>query len=242
MTGRTKSLDLAPVIDLSNPWPFGLSRRNWPLFLASFVLALVFLGGPLALWRELVAERAILFWPLLGGFLWVVGDLFQNYATKYVGISRGIPLSNTNQLWGLFWAILVFGELRGLSGNVYAQVIGGSLLMAAGAMAIALSSASEREYSNWRKAAQREMDRYGIDPAYVTLRMEGREPGPGRARRGWIDWVLIGAALLIFGALGAMARAPRMEIQMAWLAALSLAMLIVLIAGGLALRRVTGFS
>lgn len=206
------------------------------------VLALVFLGGPLALWRELVAERAILFWPLLGGFLWVVGDLFQNYATKYVGISRGIPLSNTNQLWGLFWAILVFGELRGLSGNVYAQVIGGSLLMAAGAMAIALSSASEREYSNWRKAAQREMDRYGIDPAYVTLRMEGREPGPGRARRGWIDWVLIGAALLIFGALGAMVRAPRMEIQMAWLAALSLAMLIVLIAGGLALRRVTGFS
>ena len=32
------------MIDLSNPWPFGLSRRNWPLFLASFVLALVFLG------------------------------------------------------------------------------------------------------------------------------------------------------------------------------------------------------
>ena len=37
---------------------------------------------------------------MLGGFMWVVGDLFQNYATKYVGISRGIPLSNTNQFWG----------------------------------------------------------------------------------------------------------------------------------------------
>ena len=67
----------------------------------------------------------------------VIGDLFQNYATKYVGISRAIPLSNTNQLWGLLWAIFVFGELRGLTGNVYVQVIGGSLLMGAGAIAIA---------------------------------------------------------------------------------------------------------
>jgi glucose uptake protein GlcU len=63
----------------------------------------------------------------------VVGDLFQNYAAKYVGISRGIPLSNTNQLWGLLWGILVFSELHGLTRGVYAQVIGGSLLMAAGA-------------------------------------------------------------------------------------------------------------
>ena len=51
----------------------------------------------------------------LGGFMWVVGDLFQNYAAKYVGISRGIPLSNTNQLWGLLLGLLVFRELRGLT-------------------------------------------------------------------------------------------------------------------------------
>jgi len=38
-----------------------------------------------------------------GRLVWVLGDLFQQYATKYVGISRGIPLSNTNQLWGLLW-------------------------------------------------------------------------------------------------------------------------------------------
>ncbi len=81
------------------------------------VLAIAFLGGVSPFWHELVANRQILFWPLLGGFMWVVGDLFQNYAAKYVGISRGIPLSNTNQLWGLLWAILVFGELHGLTGN-----------------------------------------------------------------------------------------------------------------------------
>jgi membrane-associated phospholipid phosphatase len=32
------------VIDLSKAWPFGLSRRNWPVFAASFVLALIVLG------------------------------------------------------------------------------------------------------------------------------------------------------------------------------------------------------
>jgi glucose uptake protein GlcU len=40
---------------------------------------------------------------MLGGFVWVIGDLFQQYAAKYVGISRGVPLSSTNPLWGLLW-------------------------------------------------------------------------------------------------------------------------------------------
>jgi len=66
-------------------------------------LAVSYLGlAPL--WRELMGARDVLFWLMLGGFIWVIGDLFQQYAAKYVGISRGIPLSNTNQLWGLLLA------------------------------------------------------------------------------------------------------------------------------------------
>lgn len=206
------------------------------------LLAIIFLGGAGVFWSELVASRAILFWPLLGGFMWVVGDLFQNYATKYVGISRGIPLSNTNQLWGLLWAILVFRELHGLSANVYAQVIGGSLLMAAGAVAIACSSTSQAEYSSWKEAAQRETDLYGISPEYVMKRMEGHDPDSAKIRRIWADWLLVTVATLIFVAFGLMARVPHMEIQAGWLAVLSLTMLVVLFAAGLALWRVTKFT
>ncbi len=205
------------------------------------LLAIVFLGGVGPFWHELLANREILFWPLLGGFMWVVGDLFQNYATKYVGISRGIPLSNTNQLWGLLWAIFVFSELHGLSGNVYLEVIGGSILMAAGAVAIACSSASESEYSSWREAARRETELYGISPSYVTARMEGHEVDVNSVRRTWFDWLLVTAATVIFVLLGWMARVPKMEIQMGWLAALSAAMLLVLVAAGYALWRVTKF-
>src|SRR2546423_812139 len=82
-------------------------------------LAVSFSGGPGALWTELVKGREVLFWLLLAGFVWVMGDLFQQYAAKYVGISRGIPLSNTNQLWGLLWGVFVFGELTGAGPGVY---------------------------------------------------------------------------------------------------------------------------
>src|SRR6058998_1896789 len=66
-------------------------------------IAVTLSGGMTPLLRELATARQVLFWLLLGGFVWVVGDLFQQYAVKYAGITRGIPLSNTNQLWGLLW-------------------------------------------------------------------------------------------------------------------------------------------
>ena len=93
------------------------------------LLALVYSGGALPLWHKIAAAKDVLFWLMLGGFVWVIGDIFQQYAAKYVGISRGIPLSNTNQLWGLAWGILVFGEFRGRGASLYVEVIVGSLIM-----------------------------------------------------------------------------------------------------------------
>ncbi|MBI2535513.1 MAG: hypothetical protein HYW06_00740, partial [Gemmatimonadetes bacterium] len=112
-------------------------------------LALAYLDGPAGVMTELARARGVVFWLLLGGFVWVVGDLFQQYAAKYVGIGRGIPLSNTNQLWGLLWGLLVFGELGGGARITYAQVIGGSLVMALGAAAIALATAAGPEHRRW---------------------------------------------------------------------------------------------
>ena len=88
----------------------------------------------------------MLFWLFLGGFVWVVGDLFQQYATKYLGIGRGIPLSNTNQLWGLAWGALVFGELAHADAAHRLLVVGGSLVMIAGALAVSTAIATEREH------------------------------------------------------------------------------------------------
>jgi len=209
--------------------------------LATMTVLAVTYRGATPLWHELLSARAVLFWLMLGGFVWVIGDLFQQYATKYVGISRGIPLSNTNQLWGLLWGILVFHELRGGSHAVYAQVAGGSLLMALGAVAIALSSATKREHSSWQDAAQREGQRYRVDGEYVRAGMEGRAFDDIRRSRTVLDWLLIIGTTGLFVALAIAATLPHLDIGLGWAIALIIAMLALLATCGIALWRTTRF-
>lgn len=205
-------------------------------------LAVIYSGGVAPLWHELVSARGVLFWLLLGGFVWVVGDLFQQYAVKYAGITRGVPLSNTNQLWGLLWGVLVFGELRDQPGTVLAQVVGGSLLIALGAGAIALSSASRREQLRWQEAAEREGERYGVDPAYTRARNAGREATPVAHRRSWVDWLVVGGATAVFVGFAAIAQVPRLSVHWGWVWTLTLVALAILAGGGIALWRTTRFN
>jgi hypothetical protein len=174
--------------------------------------------------------------------VWVVGDLFQQYAAKYVGISRGIPLSNTNQLWGLVWGLLVFGELRGGATATYGHVIGGSALMALGAVAIALASATGAEHRRWQEAATREGARYGVDPAYVRAALAGESAGVSPGRHTWLDWVLVGGATATFVAFGVVARVPQLTIHWGWVAGLGAAMLALLSGTGWLLWRTTRFN
>jgi hypothetical protein len=192
-------------------------------------LAWTELGGPAGIARTLAAAEGVWFWLLLGGFVWVVGDLFQQYAAKYVGIGRGIPLSNTNQLWGLLWGVFVFGELADAEGAVLARVVAGSLAMAAGALAIALSSAPLREHLSWQAAAQREAERYGLDPAWVEARLAGEDPDAATAaRRSPLDWALVAGATAAFAWAASRAESPAIAFDGSaalWLAAASLALL-----------------
>src|SRR5690242_19508077 len=136
-------------------------------------LALVFRGGLHPVLAELAAARPALFWLFLGGFCWVLGDLFQQYAAKYIGIGRGIPLSNTNQLWGLAWGALVFGEFTGLGSTPQILIVAGSLIMIAGAVAISMAEAPESEQLSWRTAMERECSRYGLDRDRVAQSVAG---------------------------------------------------------------------
>lgn len=205
-------------------------------------LAVGYLGlSPL--WRELTRARDVLFWLMLGGFIWVIGDVFQQYAAKYVGISRGIPLSNTNQLWGMLWGIFVFSELRGSGASTYMQVIGGSLLMMLGVAAIAFSSAGGKEQAQWKQAARRESQRYGIAEDYVDARMQGRDvAGETRPPRSLLDWALVAVATTIFLVLAAMARAPMMSLHWAPAVLLVTATLVLFLFCGLTLWRTTRFN
>ena len=204
-------------------------------------LAVSYLGvGPL--WQELARARGVVFWLMLGGFIWVIGDLFQQYAAKYVGISRGIPLSNSNQLWGLLWGIFVFHELHGSARSTYMQVVGGSLLMLLGVAGIAFSSASGEEQVQWKEAAQRESKRYNIAADYVEARMQGSAvEGEVRPSRTLFDWLLVAGVTSIFVICATTARAPAMVFNWGPALLLVAAMLVLLLVCGLALWRTTRF-
>jgi glucose uptake protein GlcU len=205
-------------------------------------LAVSYLGvGPL--WQELVNARVVLFWLMAGGFIWVIGDVFQQYAAKYLGISRGIPLSNSNQLWGLLWGIFVFGELHGSGASTYMQVIGGSLLMMLGIGAIALSSATGTEQAQWQEAALRECRRYGLDKEHVKARLQGAAAsGESRFSRSPLDWLLVAVASGVFIYFATLAHAPSLPFHRLVAVLLSLAILVLLAISGWMLWRTTRFN
>ena len=208
-----------------------------------FALAAAFDGGVAGVAASLQQAKPVLFWLFLGGFCWVLGDLFQQYAAKYIGISRGIPLSNTNQLWGLAWGALVFGELAHMSGVAQTLIVAGSLIMIAGATAISLAEAPATERREWLAAMERECLRYGLDRERVAAALSGSDEARGaRSPRRWWELLIVGGAVAIFVWLGVHAQRQAIEANLAWLALLTVASLVLLVGGGILLWKRTRFS
>src|SRR6266566_181622 len=189
-------------------------------------LAVLFEGGFRNMIYEVLSARTALFWLFLGGFCWVLGDLFQQYAAKYLGISRGIPLSNTNQLWGLAWGALVFGELAGADRQHMLLVIGGSVTMILGALAISTAVASAKENSSTNEAVLRECNRYGLDYHRTMMAQAGDEFGGRDERRRWWDYVIVLSAMGIFLALGLRAVVPPLAMDFKWVAILGVVLVL----------------
>jgi len=201
------------------------------------------LGGELfRIAQELQRARGLLFWLFLGGFVWVVGDLFQQFAAKYLGIGRGIPLTSTNQLWGLAWAALVFGELRDATRVRDLLVLGGSLTMIAGAALIGSGAASGRERTSQNEAVLRECDRYGLDYLQTLQTMNGVDAETRHSGRRWWDYLIIAAALSFVVGFAITAVVPPIGIDRLWLCILSVILLLGLAAGTVHLWRSTSFS
>jgi glucose uptake protein GlcU len=208
-----------------------------------FLLTAVNLGGVGSVATELHRARTMLFWPFLGGFCWVIGDLFQQYAAKYIGIGRGIPLSNTNQLWGLAWGALVFGEMAGLSPSSKLLILTGSAIMIAGAVSISMADPGDSELVNWKFAMDRECDRYGLDTEQVAAVVAGDDPHAGKPlNRRWWEVLVMCAATGIFVWLAIGTRAQNIAIDLPWAIILTIGTVLPLGLVGTLLWRRTRFS
>ncbi|CAN5644203.1 hypothetical protein BH10ACI4_BH10ACI4_30390 [soil metagenome] len=210
--------------------------------LTVFALAAALGGGTHAVLAEVARAKGVLFWLFLGGFVWVIGDLFQQFAAKYLGIGRGIPLSNTNQLWGLAWGALVFGELATADRGHKILVIAGSAIMILGAYAISTAVAGAREHSSTNEALLRECQRYGLNYDRTIAAMAGEEFGGEGERRRWWDYAIVTAATGVFIWLGVHAEIPPLKMDIRWVALLGVLLVVSLVVGGLSLWRRTRFS
>ncbi|HMD19239.1 MAG TPA: GRP family sugar transporter [Alloacidobacterium sp.] len=207
------------------------------------LLAATFGGGVARLHAELYMARHVVFWIFLGGFCWVIGDLFQQYATKYIGIGRGIPLSNTNQLWGLAWGALVFGELAHVSHEGRLLIVGGSLLMILGAVFISSAAAPVREQASGRDAISRECEKYGLRFEDCVAAQLGAAHGEHeKGRRPWWDILIVAIAVTIFLWLGLQAQVPPLAMNIFWTVALCVVMVFAVVGCGWLLWKRTRFS
>jgi len=208
-----------------------------------FILTAFKVGGVANLTAQLHLARPLLFWPFLGGFCWVIGDLFQNFAAKYIGIGRGIPLSNTNQLWGLAWGALVFAEFYGLSTSAKALILTGSLVMIAGAISISMADPGESELVNWKLAMNRECSRYGLDAEKVGAVVAGNDPlAEHPPVRHWWEAVVMIVAVGIFVWLGIGTVSQHLSLNMPWMIVLVIGTIVPLGLCGTLLWRRTRFS
>lgn len=184
----------------------------------------------------------VLFWLFLGGMIWVVGDLFQQFACKYLGIGRGIPLSNTNQLWGLAWGALVFGELSHADAAHRWLVVVGSIFMILGGLLVSTAVASAKERSSMEQALRRECDRYGLNYGDTLAAQAGESSTALVESRRWWDYVVVVVACMVFVWLASRAHVPKLAIDYKWTIALGAVLAISLAWAAIRLGRQTRFS
>src|ERR1700738_3082989 len=112
------------------------------VFLARWSLPALMIGTS-CIRADVQRSPHLIVWALLAGCLWAVANTLTIFAVRDVGLSIAFPLWNSNSLLGIFWGILFFHELRGADWRRWVGVIGGAVLMFAGATALAIASAAQ---------------------------------------------------------------------------------------------------
>lgn len=130
-----------------------------------------------------------------------------------------------------------------MAGVAQVLIIAGSLIMIAGATAISLAEAPATEQREWQAAMERECLRYGLDRERVAAALTGSDDARGaHSRRRWWELLIVGGAVAIFIWLGVHAQRQAIDANLAWLALLAAASLVLLVGAGIFLWKRTRFS
>src|SRR4030088_3841681 len=109
------------------------------VFLARWSVPALILGTS-AVRADVRRAPHLIIWALLAGCLWAVANTLTIFAIRDIGLSIAFPLWNSNSLLGILWGFLFFNELRQAGWRRWTGVLGGALVMCAGAALLAVAS------------------------------------------------------------------------------------------------------
>src|SRR5262250_2251538 len=109
------------------------------VFLARWSLPALILGTS-SIRSDTRRAPHLILWAVLAGCLWAVANTLTIFAIRDIGLSIAFPLWNANSLLGILWGFVFFHELRLAGWRRWLGVLGGALLMFAGATLLAHAS------------------------------------------------------------------------------------------------------
>src|SRR5437763_3000595 len=112
------------------------------VFLARWSLPALILGTS-SVRADVRRAPHLIIWALLAGCLWAVANTLTIFAIRNIGLSIAFPLWNSNSLLGIFWGFILFNELRACGRARWLGVVGGAVLMFAGAALLAAASSTQ---------------------------------------------------------------------------------------------------
>ena len=112
------------------------------VFLARWSVPALILGTS-SVRADLRRAPHLIIWALLAGCLWAVANTMTIFAIRDIGLSIAFPLWNSNSLLGILWGFIFFNELRQAGWRRWTGVLGGALVMCAGAALLAIASSTQ---------------------------------------------------------------------------------------------------
>src|SRR6185312_14299695 len=122
------------------------------------------------------------------------------------------------------------------------MVIGGSVVMILGALAISTAVASDQEQHATNQVVMRECERYGLDHNKVMLSQQGDELDRSAGDKRWWDYAIVLVSTGIFVWLGMRAVIPPLQMNLHWVGVLAAILLLALAVGTYCLGKRTNFE
>src|SRR5258707_9066406 len=111
------------------------------VFLARWSLPALILGTS-SVRADVRRAPHLVTWALLAGCLWAVANTLTIFAIRDIGLSIAFPLWYCHHLLGILLGFLFFNELRQAGWRRWTGVLGGALVMCAGAALLAVASST----------------------------------------------------------------------------------------------------